>query len=428
MKKIAILGGGITGLVSAFRLSQKGFKVEVFEKEKVLGGLARSFNYKNYKIPISPHQFFSDDFNIINLLKELNLKPYWGNASIALFSAKDQRKKVYPLLKPIDLLKLPLLSFKDRLILGIFSFRLLVDKFLKIKYDYLDKINAKEWLIKQTNYKIYSTFFEPLLINKFAVPLEKLSAAWLAMQLRETIGKGSKSGYVEGGFHILIDRLRREILKRKGSIHLYSEVIMLKQKNNKIISLKYKKEGKIKEMKVDYVLSTFAPSILANITSFPKEYSDKIKRIEYAPYIGGIMIYRKNITKEHITYMLNSSIGALNEFSNFYKKMPFKIMYFFKYTNINDRIWKMPKSKIKKIFISSIKEICPNIEYDDFFVFKERYSSPIYEKNYLQYQPKIETPLSNLYMAGMFNIHPKMRNIDSAVFAGEKAAKIIEKI
>lgn len=425
MKKIAILGGGVTGLVAALRLSQKGFKVEIFEKENVLGGLARSFDYKNQKIPVSPHQIFSDDIHVIHLLKELNVKPYWGDASFAVFSTKNPNKKIYPLIKPMHLMTLPLLSFKDRMILGFFSFKLLVDRFLKRDYSHLNNINVKEWLINQTNQRVYSVFFEPLLINKFAVQLDKLSAAWLGVQLRETVGKGGKSGYIEGGFQVLIDKLKDEISKRNGSIHFSSEVILLKQKNSKIISLKYKEKGKIKEMKIDYVLGTFAPSILADMAPLPRDYKERIEKVKYTPYIGGVMIYKKPITKEHITYMLNSSIGALNEFSNFYKKMPFKLMYLFKYVNIEDGIWNKSEDKIKNEFIKSLKEVCPDINYDDFFIFKDRYSSPIYEKGYSQYQPGIRTPISNLYMSGMFNTYPRMRNIDSAVFAGEKAADFI---
>ncbi|MEZ4704203.1 MAG: FAD-dependent oxidoreductase [Bdellovibrionota bacterium] len=43
-KQVVILGAGITGLSAARALAQHGFDVRVFEKEKVVGGLARYFN------------------------------------------------------------------------------------------------------------------------------------------------------------------------------------------------------------------------------------------------------------------------------------------------------------------------------------------------------------------------------------------------
>ena len=39
MKKIVIIGGGITGCVSALYCSELGYQVEIFEKKNSLGGI-----------------------------------------------------------------------------------------------------------------------------------------------------------------------------------------------------------------------------------------------------------------------------------------------------------------------------------------------------------------------------------------------------
>jgi len=44
-KTAVIIGGGISGLTSAYFLAKKGYKVHVVEKNKELGGLLRSFDY-----------------------------------------------------------------------------------------------------------------------------------------------------------------------------------------------------------------------------------------------------------------------------------------------------------------------------------------------------------------------------------------------
>ena len=48
MKKIVVIGGGITGLSIAWKLSEKGYEVKVIEMDKFIGGLARSI--KNRKL------------------------------------------------------------------------------------------------------------------------------------------------------------------------------------------------------------------------------------------------------------------------------------------------------------------------------------------------------------------------------------------
>ncbi len=61
MKKIIIIGAGITGLSSAWKLSEKGYNVNVIESDKTIGGLAKSIKIENYYFDIGPHSFFSED-------------------------------------------------------------------------------------------------------------------------------------------------------------------------------------------------------------------------------------------------------------------------------------------------------------------------------------------------------------------------------
>ena len=61
MKKILILGAGITGLSTAWKLSNKGYDVTLIEKDTKVGGLAKTINFKENYFDIGPHSFFSED-------------------------------------------------------------------------------------------------------------------------------------------------------------------------------------------------------------------------------------------------------------------------------------------------------------------------------------------------------------------------------
>ncbi len=80
--KIAIIGGGASGLVTAYFLDKKGHEVTLFEKQSILGGHIRTLN-KN----IQPNQsscqeilecgvleFPSNFYNFINLMGELDVE------------------------------------------------------------------------------------------------------------------------------------------------------------------------------------------------------------------------------------------------------------------------------------------------------------------------------------------------------------------
>ena len=72
LKKIYILGGGVTGLASAYELLKHGHKVEIIEKSSMIGGLARTESWKGKPIDMGPHIYHTPDSDIKNYL--LNIK------------------------------------------------------------------------------------------------------------------------------------------------------------------------------------------------------------------------------------------------------------------------------------------------------------------------------------------------------------------
>ena len=61
MKKAIVIGGGVTGLSTAWKLSENGYKVSVIESEKSFGGLAKTIKIGNYFFDID--QMIKIEFN-----------------------------------------------------------------------------------------------------------------------------------------------------------------------------------------------------------------------------------------------------------------------------------------------------------------------------------------------------------------------------
>ena len=76
MKKIAIIGCGISGMTLAKRLSEAGHKVEIFEKESAPGGIARGFKAEGWQdsVEFFYHHWFKKDSDLLGLIDELGLK------------------------------------------------------------------------------------------------------------------------------------------------------------------------------------------------------------------------------------------------------------------------------------------------------------------------------------------------------------------
>ena len=71
MKKAIVIGGGITGLSAAWKLSENGYKVSIIESEKSFGGLAKTIKVGNYFFDVGPHAFLSEEKEIFNKVMDL---------------------------------------------------------------------------------------------------------------------------------------------------------------------------------------------------------------------------------------------------------------------------------------------------------------------------------------------------------------------
>ena len=75
MVKINIYGCGISGLTLAHELIEKGFQVEMFEKNKIAGGMARTFRYENGVPTEHSWRGFGPFYrNTFNIMKRIPIK------------------------------------------------------------------------------------------------------------------------------------------------------------------------------------------------------------------------------------------------------------------------------------------------------------------------------------------------------------------
>lgn len=73
MKKIGIIGGGISGLVAAFLLKRIGFEVSLFEKSERVGGNIQSVRIDDFLIEYAPNSLLRSP-RLVDLIKDLNLE------------------------------------------------------------------------------------------------------------------------------------------------------------------------------------------------------------------------------------------------------------------------------------------------------------------------------------------------------------------
>ena len=73
-KRIAIIGGGITGLTAAFRLRQMNIPVTVYEASARLGGVIQSVEKDGYLAEFGPNTVLETSPKIVALIRDLGLE------------------------------------------------------------------------------------------------------------------------------------------------------------------------------------------------------------------------------------------------------------------------------------------------------------------------------------------------------------------
>jgi protoporphyrinogen oxidase len=414
----AIIGGGISGLFIAYKLSQSGKKVIVIEKEKNLGGMLRSVKVNDFYIEEFYHHIFSENKLTINLIEELGLKDKlkWDEASTSFY----YNGKFYNLTQPLDLLSFGPLNFYEKTKLALF---LLSIKILKAPGRF-DNISAEEFIVKRTGNSVYRKFFKPLLSAKYSKNLDKISATWFIerINLRNNRGyKGEILGYLEGGFHQILDKLQEKIILNKGEIILGADVKKIHCSDNKAVYL----ELKNKKIRADNFVSTISGPALEKICPFNEDYRERLKQLVNQGTICIIAGLNRKISRFYWTNLIDETIPfrALIEHTNFqpYSTYNCHLVYLASYPEQNSPIWKMSEEEIFKNYLEALKKISGIGDSDVqwYRVIKEENAGLIYTKGSLKKILPTKTPVENLFIAGMLNSYPD-RNLEQSLKLSNK--------
>ncbi len=411
--KIAILGGGLSGLAAGLKLSKK-HEVTILEKHKYLGGLAGSFEYKKRKIPLHYHHVFSHDYTTQAMLKRYGLDKgmHWKRIKMAIFV----KNKLFDFTNPLSLIQFSYLSFWGRLRYGLFGLYV----FTLLNPDKINKkLGADKWLVKYAGKEVAIKLFQQLYArNKFNIPLSKISAKQFAHRLKAKEALGIFS-YPPKSLELLIKSIKEEIEDNEGNI-------IRDVKIKKIDCDKKTIKSDKGNFKFDIIINTIPfPEFVKIVKGLPKEHISKLSKIKYCPCVTVAFGTDKFLSKHYWINVLNEQVQMIMQHSLLFDAYDTKVNWALRYGGSEEDIRKDDKT-IAEQYFAVMKTIFPRIKIQWFKVFKEKYASPIYEKDYPKFMPSMQGPVDGLYYAGISVTYPKIRNMNTALESGLKVARLIE--
>ena len=437
--RIAILGGGFTGMTAAYYLAKKGHKVTLFEKEKVLGGLAVGFKPPNWDwyLERAYHHLLDSENEILDFANEIKFEDIFfkETQTSSLYEISSKTPEVFPLRSstsgvgnyriipldsPQDLLRFPLLSFPEKIRAGIILAFLKFSPFLSL----YEKQTAEDFLKKTQGKHVWEVLWRQLFRKKFGKYAENILASFIWARITK---RAKKLGYIKGGFQTFINYVENKLKNLRVKVLTGYEIKTIE------------KRGEAFEInnteKFDAVISTLPTVIMSKITQLilPNTYLRRFSKLKYLHAVVLILETKQPILKK--TYWLNICspkipIMIVAQHTNFIDKKNFggnNIVYVGWYVEREDRLIKMNAKEVLNFSLPHLQKITDNrILITDYYKFVGPFAQPIFDKNFIKNKPDFITPVKNFYIANLDMTYPYDRGTNYAVKLGKDVSELIK--
>ena len=433
--RIGIVGGGIAGLTAAYRLSKAGHRVDVFEALPLLGGQAGTFPVAGTRLEYYYHHLFPSDRSALKLIDELGLsdKMVWLESKVGYFSGGT----IYDFVTPLDLLRFRPLPLASRLLLGLQTL------WLQTFGDWrkLERITAKEWVLRWGGRAIYDVIWGALLRAKYGQDADRVSMAWLWGKLavrRSLKGSGVSRetlGYMMGSFQQLTEALAARIRAAGGSVWVDSPVERVRVVDSVARGLILQHEGVRAQHDYDAVILTVpSPLVLDLAPELPEGYARLLRDVRYMAVTALVLKLKHSLSR---IYWLNLPepdiplVGAI-EHTNYVGPEHYEgahILYLSNYLQAEDPHFGLGEAELLALYTPYIRRINPAFSGDwveESWQFRDRYGQPVIEPGYSQRIPTHRTPISGLYLANTTQIYPEDRGVNYSVRLGEAVSEIVQ--
>jgi protoporphyrinogen oxidase len=327
----------------------------------------------------------------------------------------------------IEFMTFPPLNLIDKFRLGLTIF---VASKLK-NWKQLEKIPVTNWLKKWSGHSTFNKIWLPLLRAKLGENYQKTSAAfiWTTIQrmyaARRSGLKKEMFGYVSGGYAQIIESFKN-ILKAEGVLlkpnHEANEIRSVPGQKPTIIFAQSYAEV------FDNIIITLPSDIASNICkALLTAEKSKLNGTRYLGVICACIVLEQSVSPYYVTNITDAwvpftgiiEMSALVDKRNFGGKA---LIYLPKYLDQDDSLFEAPDEDIKKLFLSSILQMYPQLSKGDvkfIGVARAKRVLALPTLNYSEQLPDIKTSMPGVYILNASHITGGTLNVDETIRIAE---------
>jgi protoporphyrinogen oxidase len=420
---VVIIGAGPAGLTAAYQLSKAGKQALVFEKGPIVGGIARTENYKGYGVDIGGHRFFTKVAEVEAIWREVLGDDFLHRARLSRIYYKN-KFFYYPIRFFDALIKLGLLE-TIRIGLSYIWARL---------RPYPKEENLEEWVSNRFGKRLFQIFFKTYTEKVWGIPCTEIKAEWAAQRIKglslTTAVKNALFKSEKGSVKTLIDafdyprrgpgmlwlRVQELIEAQNHRVFLESDVVELRMNGRRVKQIvSTGPHGPIVASGDHFISSMPLSELILKMKPAPApEIVEAARKLTYRDFLTVALIVRRDdLFPDNWIYVHSPEVqvGRIQNFKNWSPDMApvagttcIGLEYF---CNEGDDLWQMSNDDLVALGRRELAQLglVKEGEVIDGVVFRQPKAYPVYTGEYKAYLELIKA-----YLASIENLQTTGRN------------------
>lgn len=440
-KQPIIIGAGPAGLTAGYELLKRGVSPLILEKEEWVGGIARTEIYKDYRIDIGGHRFYT---------KVNEVERIWHDVLGPEFLLRPRLSRIY---YQGQFYQYPLNLINTLGNLGLRESSLILLSYLRWQISpHRQEDNFEEWVTNRFGRRLYKTFFQTYTEKVWGIPCHAIQADWAAQRIKNLSLRTAvtnalfKSNNVKSlieQFHyprlgpgMMWEQMRQLLEAQGGVVRLGTEVAGIRHENGRIHHLTLRQGDDCYDIEAEQVISSMPISylLLGMDPAPPEPVLHAARSLKYRDFlIVGLIVNHPDLFPDNWIYIHSPhvKVGRIQNFKNWSADMvpdPATTCLGMEYfCNEGDPLWACDDDRLIQLATAELAQLGLAEAHlvTDGVVIRQRKAYPVYDESYRQHVATIQAYLQsfpNLYTVGRNGMH-RYNNQDHSMLTGLLAAK-----
>jgi protoporphyrinogen oxidase len=441
-KHVVVIGGGPAGLTAAYELVKCGLRPTVLEKGNMVGGLARTENYKGFHFDMGGHRFFT---------KSQEVKKMWQEVLGDDFLRRPRLSRIY---YRKMFFYYPLKPFNTLKGLGVLESILILLSYLRWRlFPYRYEDTFEQWVTNRFGRRLFLTFFKTYTEKVWGIPCSELKAEWAAQRIKDLSLKTAllnmfmkpkttiktlieEFDYPRRGPGMMWNAVQSQVEKQGGVVRLNADVAQINRTESRIDGVVLSYNGHREIIRgTDFISSMPVTEFIKKLNPPPPPAVLRAaEKLRYRDFLTVCLIVNTpHLFPDNWIYIHDPEVkvGRIQNFKNWSPDMvpdPAKTSLGLEYfCTEGDGLWNMSDAELIELAKREVDRLglASYADIQDGCVIRVPKSYPVYDSDYREYLATIRIfvdGLENVQTIGRNGLH-RYNNQDHAMLTGMLAVR-----